>query len=201
MIDQAKVRALLLEGIHPDAVSRLKADAFDVELLGRALDEDELIDRIGEVRVLGIRSKTKVSAKVLAAAPNLLSHRRLLHRHRPDRPRPPRGVGVAVFNAPFSNTRSVVELALGEIIAMTRRLTEKNTGMHNGVWDKAAEGSHEVRGRRSASSGTATSAPSCPSSPRTSACGCPSSTPRTSWPWATPNAATPWTNCSRCPTW
>ena len=61
------VRALLLEGIHPDAVSRLKADAYDVDVLGRALDEDELIERIGEVHLLGIRSKTKVTAKALAA--------------------------------------------------------------------------------------------------------------------------------------
>ncbi len=141
------VRALLLEGIHPDAVSRLKADAFDVELLGRALDEDELIDRIGEVRVLGIRSKTKVSAKVLAAAPNLLSIGAFCIGTDQIDLAAASAAGIAVFNAPFSNTRSVVELALAEIIAMTRRLTEKNAGMHAGIWDKAAEGSHEVRGR------------------------------------------------------
>jgi D-3-phosphoglycerate dehydrogenase len=141
------VRALLLEGIHPDAVSRLQADAFDVELLGRALDEDELIDRIGDVQLLGVRSKTMVTAKVVAAAPDLLAIGAFcIGTDQIDLPAAS-AAGIAVFNAPFSNTRSVVELALAEIIAMTRRLTEKNAGMHAGVWDKAAEGSHEVRGR------------------------------------------------------
>ena len=141
------MRALLLEGIHPDAVSRLKADSYDVEVLGRALDEQELIDRLAGVSLLGVRSKSQVTAKVLDAAPDLVAvgafcigtdQIDLAHAS---------AKGVAVFNAPFSNTRSVVELALAEIIALTRRLTEKNAGMHNGVWDKAAEGSHEVRGR------------------------------------------------------
>jgi D-3-phosphoglycerate dehydrogenase len=141
------VRALLLEGIHPDAVSRLKADAYDVDVLGRALDEDELIERIGDVHLLGIRSKTKVTAKALAAAPNLLSIGAFCIGTDQIDLASASSAGIAVFNAPFSNTRSVVELALAEIIAMTRRLTEKNAGMHAGVWDKAAEGSHEVRGR------------------------------------------------------
>jgi D-3-phosphoglycerate dehydrogenase len=148
MIDQAKVRVLLLESIHPDAVSRLEADGYQVESVPGALDEAELIERIGDVHLLGVRSKTQVTAKVLDAADSLVAigafcigtdQIDLAHASR---------AGVAVFNAPFSNTRSVVELALAEIIAMTRRLTEKNAAMHDGVWDKAAEGSHEVRGRR-----------------------------------------------------
>jgi D-3-phosphoglycerate dehydrogenase len=141
------MRALLLEGIHPDAVARLKADAYDVETLGRALDEAELLERIGDVELLGIRSKTTVSAKVLAAAPRLLAVGAFcIGTDQIDHPAAAMS-GIAVFNAPFSNTRSVVELALAEIIALTRRLTEKNAAMHAGVWDKAAEGSHEVRGR------------------------------------------------------
>jgi D-3-phosphoglycerate dehydrogenase len=148
MIDQAKVRVLLLESIHPDAVSRLEAEGYLVESVRNALDESELIERIAGVHLLGIRSKTQVTAKALDAADSLVAigafcigtdQIDLAHAS---------STGVAVFNAPFSNTRSVVELALAEIIAMTRRLTEKNAGMHNGVWDKAAEGSHEVRGRR-----------------------------------------------------
>ena len=92
-----------------------------------------------------------------------------------------------MFNAPFSNTRSVVELALAEIIALTRRLTEKNARMHAGVWDKSADGQPRgPRPQRSASSATATSAPSCRCSPRTSACRCTSTTPPTSSRWATP---------------
>jgi D-3-phosphoglycerate dehydrogenase len=141
------MRALLLEGIHPDAVARLKADAYDVETLGRALDEAELLERIGGVELLGIRSKTTISATLLASAPHLLAVGAFcIGTDQIDHTAAARN-GIAVFNAPFSNTRSVVELALAEIIALTRRLTEKNAAMHAGVWDKAAEGSHEVRGR------------------------------------------------------
>ena len=141
------MRALLLEGIHPDAVARLKADAVDVETLGRALDEAELVERMADVELLGIRSKTQVTSAVLAAAPRLLAVGAFCIGTDQIDLAAASTRGVAVFNAPFSNTRSVVELALAEIIALTRRLTEKNAGMHNGVWDKAAEGSHEVRGR------------------------------------------------------
>jgi D-3-phosphoglycerate dehydrogenase len=141
------VRALLLENVHPDAVSRLKAEGFEVQTESRALDEDELIARLAGVHLLGIRSKTTVSAAALAAAPQLLAVGAFCIGTDQIDLAAAAGAGIAVFNAPFSNTRSVVELALAEIIALTRRLTEKNTAMHAGVWDKAAEGSHEVRGR------------------------------------------------------
>ena len=141
------MRALLLEGIHPDAVSRLKADAYEVEVLGRALDADELKDKMAGVHLLGIRSKTQVTAEVLAAAPDLTAVGAFCIGTDQIDLAAAGAAGVAVFNAPFSNTRSVVELALAEIIVMARRLTEKNAGMHAGVWDKAATGSHEVRGR------------------------------------------------------
>ncbi|HEX8626875.1 MAG TPA: phosphoglycerate dehydrogenase [Catenuloplanes sp.] len=148
MIDHAKVRALLLENIHPDAVSRLESEGYLVESVTHALDENELIERIDGVHLLGIRSKTQVSARALAAAPQLVAIGAFcIGTDQIDLPSATRA-GIAVFNAPFSNTRSVVELALAEIIALTRRLTEKNAGMHAGVWDKAADGSHEVRGRR-----------------------------------------------------
>ncbi|WP_067496963.1 phosphoglycerate dehydrogenase [Actinoplanes sp. TFC3] len=148
MIDQAKVRVLLLESIHPDAVSRLEAEGYQVESLRNALDEAELIERIPGVHLLGIRSKTRVTAKVLEAADSLVAIGAFcIGTDQIDLGTASRD-GIAVFNAPFSNTRSVVELALAEIIALTRRLTEKNTLMHEGVWDKAAVGSHEVRGRK-----------------------------------------------------
>jgi D-3-phosphoglycerate dehydrogenase len=141
------VRTLLLENIHPDAVARLKSEGHQVETVSRALDEDELIKRLDGVHLLGIRSKTTVSAAALAAAPELRAIGAFcIGTEQIDLGAAARS-GIAVFNAPFSNTRSVVELALAEIIALTRRLTEKNSGMHAGVWDKAAEGSHEVRGR------------------------------------------------------
>jgi D-3-phosphoglycerate dehydrogenase / 2-oxoglutarate reductase len=147
MIDDGPVRALLLEGIHPDAAARLASDGYQVETLGRALDEDELIGRIGDVHLLGVRSKTKVTAAAIAAAPHLQAIGAFCIGTDQVDLATASAAGVAVFNAPFSNTRSVVELALAEIIALTRRLTEKNAGMHAGIWDKAAEGSHEVRGR------------------------------------------------------
>jgi D-3-phosphoglycerate dehydrogenase len=147
MIDHDKVRVLLLENIHPDAVSRLETEGYHVETVGRALDEEELIERIDGVQLLGIRSKTQVTTRVLEAASALVAIGAFcIGTDQIDLPAAT-AAGVAVFNAPFSNTRSVVELALAEIIALTRRLTEKNSGMHAGVWDKAADGSHEVRGR------------------------------------------------------
>ncbi|MGH3375865.1 MAG: phosphoglycerate dehydrogenase [Actinoallomurus sp.] len=141
-------RALLLEGIHPDAVAGLEKNGYAVEILGRALDEDELITRIPGVELLGIRSKTSVTDAVLSAAPDLLAVGAFCIGTNQIDLAAASQRGVAVFNAPFSNTRSVVELVVSEIIALTRRLMDKNAGMHAGVWDKSAEGSHEIRGRR-----------------------------------------------------
>jgi D-3-phosphoglycerate dehydrogenase len=141
-------RALLLENIHSDAAWNLKDAGWDVERLDRALGEDELVERLQGVSLLGLRSNTTVTARVLDSAPDLLAIGAFcIGTNQIDLVRAAER-GVAVFNAPFSNTRSVVELALSEIIALTRRLTEKNRAMHDGVWDKSAAGSHEVRGRR-----------------------------------------------------
>jgi len=148
MTDQAKVRVLLLESIHPDAVSRLEAAGYEVESVRNALDEAELITRISGVQLLGIRSKTQVTAKVLDAADSLVAIGAFCIGTDQIDLTAASANGVAVFNAPFSNTRSVVELAIAEIISMTRRLTEKNTLMHAGIWDKSADGAHEIRGRR-----------------------------------------------------
>ena len=141
-------RALLLENIHHDAAWTLKDAGFDVERLDHALAEDELCERLSGVRVLGIRSNTSVTARVLDAAPDLLAVGAFCIGTNQIDLAAAAQRGVAVFNAPFSNTRSVVELALSEIIALTRRLTDKNADMHVGRWDKSAVGSHEVRGRR-----------------------------------------------------
>jgi D-3-phosphoglycerate dehydrogenase len=141
-------RALLLEGIHPDAEAVLLAAGYDVATEKRAFDVAELADRLHGVEVLGIRSGTQVPEKVLDAAPDLLTVGAFCIGTNQIDLAAAAERGVAVFNAPFSNTRSVVELALAEIIALTRRLTEKDTAMHAGLWDKSARGSHEVRGRR-----------------------------------------------------
>jgi len=143
----ARIRVLLLESVHPAAEQILRSSGFDVESLGRALDEDELVERIAGVHLLGIRSKTHVTHRVLEAADELITIGAFCIGTNQIDVAAASSRGVAVFNAPFSNTRSVVELAVSEIIALTRRLTEKNDLMHNGVWDKSAEGAHEVRGR------------------------------------------------------
>jgi D-3-phosphoglycerate dehydrogenase len=141
-------RALLLENIHPDASARLAKEGYQVETLPGALGEDELIEAVRDVQLLGIRSGTQVTERVLDAAPDLIAIGAFcIGVNQVDLAAASRR-GVAVFNAPFSNTRSVVELALAEIIAMARRLPEKNAQMHSGLWDKSAAGAHEVRGRR-----------------------------------------------------
>jgi len=142
------MRALLLENIHPGASARLAKEGYQVETLPRALGEDELIEAAGGVSLLGIRSGTRVSERVLAAVPGLAAVGAFCIGVNQVDLAAASARGVAVFNAPFSNTRSVVELALAEIIAMARRLPEKNAQMHAGCWDKSAAGSHEVRGRK-----------------------------------------------------
>jgi D-3-phosphoglycerate dehydrogenase len=140
-------RALVLENVHPEAEEALRLAGCEVEMRRGALDEQDLIEALDGVRILGIRSKTMVSEKVLAAAPDLIAIGAFcIGTNQIDVAEASRR-GVAVFNAPFSNTRSVVELALAEIISLTRRMTEKDRLMHRGVWDKSASGAHEVRGR------------------------------------------------------
>ena len=141
-------RALLLENIHPDASIRLAKEGYQVETMPRALAEDELIEAVRDVHLLGIRSGTQVTERVLASAPQLAAVGAFCIGVNQIDLAAASKRGVAVFNAPFSNTRSVVELALAEIISMARRLPEKNAKMHAGQWDKSAAGSHEVRGRR-----------------------------------------------------
>ncbi|MDO5682361.1 MAG: phosphoglycerate dehydrogenase [Propionibacteriaceae bacterium] len=141
------MKALLLENIHTDAVKALEANGFDVTHHRAAMDEDELIDALDGVTLLGIRSKTNVTAKVLEARPNLEAIGAFCIGTNQINLNAAAGLGVPVFNAPFSNTRSVVELAIGEIIAMARRLFDKSSALHEGRWDKSAKGSHEVRGR------------------------------------------------------
>ena len=142
-----KTEALLLEGIHPDAVHALEAIGVAVTSLERALDPDELVEQASGVQLLGIRSKTQVTDAVLGRLPGLEAVGAFCIGTNQIDLVSAASRGVAVFNAPFSNTRSVVELALAEIIALTRRLTEKDARMHAGVWDKTASGLHEVRGR------------------------------------------------------
>ena len=144
----ARPRALLLENIHDDAAFVLRDAGYDVDRRTGALHEDELVEAVRGVELLGIRSNTTVTQRALEAADALVAIGAFCIGTNQIDLDACSERGVAVFNAPFSNTRSVVELALSEIIALTRRLTDKNAEMHRGVWDKSAAGSHEVRGRR-----------------------------------------------------
>lgn len=141
------MKALLLENIHPVAVESLEARGFEVELLSHSLSEEELIEALPDTHLLGIRSNTKVTAKVLESAEDLLAVGCFCIGTNQIDLNAAAKEGIAVFNAPYSNTRSVVELVIGEIVMLARRLAEKTEKMHTGVWDKSAQGSHEVRGR------------------------------------------------------
>jgi D-3-phosphoglycerate dehydrogenase len=142
------VRVLLLENIHPDATAALSKEGFQVESLDRALPEDELVERLAGVDVLGIRSNTHVTEAVLASQQQLVAIGAFCIGTNQIDLAAATSRGVAVFNAPFSNTRSVVELVIAEIIALHRGLMDKSRLMHEGKWDKSAKGSHEIRGRR-----------------------------------------------------
>ena len=141
-------RALLLENIHPGAAELLTGAGFEVERQKGALDERELVEQLEDIDVLGIRSRTQLTEAVIEKLPGLAAVGAFcIGTNQIDLPAATRR-GITVFNAPFSNTRSVVELVIAEIIALTRRLTDKNAEMHSGVWSKSATGAHEVRGRR-----------------------------------------------------
>lgn len=140
-------RALLLE--NPHAVAKEILAAHDIEAVFHtgAMDEDELASALKDFEILGIRSKTNVTEKVLKANAQLCTIGAFCIGTNQIDVKQASAQGVTIFNAPYSNTRSVVELAIAEIIALTRRLTVRNSLLHKGVWDKSATGSHEIRGR------------------------------------------------------
>ncbi len=143
-----RISVLLLENIHPRAVELFRKEGYQVETLKGALDEDELIEKIKGVSILGIRSKTRVTAKVLEAADKLLAVGAFCIGTNQIDLKACQLQGIACFNAPYSNTRSVVELAIGEIIMLIRNLAEKNSQMHSGIWNKSAGDSFEIRGKK-----------------------------------------------------
>ncbi len=142
-----RIKILLLENVHPDAFENLSDDGFSVELVKHSLPEEELIEKIKGVHVLGIRSKTQVTQKVLDAANKLLVVGAFCIGTTQIDLEYCRRKGVVVFNAPYSNTRSVVELAIGEIIMLMRSIFPRSTEIHDGQWQKTAAGSREVRGK------------------------------------------------------
>ena len=142
-----KIKVLLVEGIHQDAADKMRAEGYTVELISTGLDEAELIEKIKDVTILGIRSKTQVTKKVLDNAPKLMAIGAFcIGTNQIDLQECLKN-GVSVFNAPYSNTRSVVELAIAEMILLMRNLPDKIQAMHLGKWEKSASSSNEIRGK------------------------------------------------------
>ncbi|HEY0835695.1 MAG TPA: phosphoglycerate dehydrogenase [Azospirillum sp.] len=147
-LSKEKISILLLEGIHDNAISELAARGYaTVERLPHALDEAELLERIGSVHILGIRSRTNLSAKVLEAAQRLFCVGCFCIGTNQVDLKTARKQGIPVFNAPYSNTRSVAELVIGDVIMLMRGIFEKSNLVHGGGWMKSAKDSYEIRGK------------------------------------------------------
>ncbi len=142
-----RIKVLLLENIHSLGFEKLRSEEYQVIHHPSAMDEDELIEAIKDVSILGIRSKTQVTPKVLENAKRLLAVGAFCIGTNQIDLNSCLDKGVIVFNAPFSNTRSVVELAIAEIILLMRNLPDKIRRMHEGAWEKSANNSNEVRGK------------------------------------------------------
>ncbi len=142
-----RIKIVLLENIHQNAYELLSEEGFSVELIKHSLPEEELIEKIKGVHVLGIRSKTQVTKKVLAAADKLLAVGAFCIGTTQIDLEECKNKGIVVFNAPYSNTRSVVELAIGQIIMLMRSVFQRSSEIHNGQWNKTAANSREVRGK------------------------------------------------------
>ena len=144
---KSEIKILLLENVHPVAAETFAAEGFQVEALKTSLPESELAQRVADAHILGIRSKTQVTPAVIDAGRRLLAvgafcigtnQVALAHANQH---------GVPVFNAPFSNTRSVAEMIIAEVVVLSRHLGDRSREVHDGRWRKVAAGSHEVRGR------------------------------------------------------
>ena len=144
---KSRINVLLLENIHDHGIEKLKTEGYNVEVHPGGMDEDQLADKIKNVSIIGIRSKTQITKKVLENADRLLAVGAFcIGTNQIDLTECTKK-GIMVFNAPYSNTRSVVELVLANIILLKRNLIDKIAGMHQGKWLKSASGSYEIRGK------------------------------------------------------
>ena len=140
------MKVLLLENISAVAVEGFREAGYEVESHKTALEERELVEKVKDVSVLGVRSKTRVTSAVLRAAPQLVAVGAFCIGVDKIDQKAASERGIAVFNDPHSNSRSVAELVMGEIIMLLRRTFQASSEMHRGVWNKSAAGAHEVRG-------------------------------------------------------
>jgi D-3-phosphoglycerate dehydrogenase len=145
---KSRIRIVLLEGIHPSARSHFEKEGYSVRALSGSLREDELITELDGVTLLGIRSGTKVTRRVLERSPDLKGIGAFCIGTNQIDLDACSDHGVIVFNAPYANTRSVVELALGEILMLARRVFERSNQLHQGRWQKTTDGTFEIRGKR-----------------------------------------------------
>ena len=148
-LEKSKIRILLLEGVHQSALDTLNAAGYtNIEYLSHSLAEEDLIEKIADAHFVGLRSRTQLTAKVFEAAKKLVAvgcfciGTNQVDLHAATRR------GIAVFNAPFSNTRSVAELVLAQAILLLRGVPEKNAKAHRGDWQKSAKDSYEIRGKK-----------------------------------------------------
>jgi D-3-phosphoglycerate dehydrogenase / 2-oxoglutarate reductase len=142
-----KINVLLLENIHEDAFQLFQNDGFNVTSEKSALSEEELLERIPDVHILGIRSKTNVPASVISQARRLLSIGCFCIGTNQVDTEAAEKKAIPVFNAPYSNTRSVAELVIAEIIILARKIGDQIRNNHEGRWTKESDGSHEIRGK------------------------------------------------------
>lgn len=143
-----KLKILLLENIHPAAIKLLSNSGYtDIESVSGSLTEKELADKISKVHLIGIRSKTQLTDAVLKNAEKLIAIGAFCIGTNQIKMETARKQGIAVFNSPFSNTRSVAELVIGLSIMLMRRVFEKSEGAHRGLWLKEAKDCYEVRGK------------------------------------------------------
>lgn len=147
-LDKSKIKFLLLEGLHPSAIEALQAAGYsNIDQRATALAGDELLEAISDVHFIGIRSRTQLSDEVFARANKLIGVGCFcIGTNQVDLAAASRH-GVAVFNAPYSNTRSVAELVIAEAIMLMRGIPAKNAAAHRGEWQKSAANAHEVRGK------------------------------------------------------
>ncbi|KAI9480662.1 MAG: hypothetical protein EXX96DRAFT_563696 [Benjaminiella poitrasii] len=141
----AEVKILLLENVNVTAVEAFKKQGYQVETYAKSLDGQELIDKIKDVHIIGIRSKTKLTKAVLGEAKNLLAIGCFCIGTNQVDLKTAADKGIAVFNSPFSNSRSVAELVIAELVALARQLGDRNTEMHQGNWNKVSKNCYEIR--------------------------------------------------------
>ena len=148
-LDKSKIKFVLLEGVHQSALDTLHAAGYtNIDFYKKALDGDELKEAIKDAHFIGLRSRTQLTAEMIEAAPKLIAIGCFCIGTNQVDLNAAAKRGIPVFNAPFSNTRSVAELVLGEILLLLRGIPEKNALAHRGIWKKSADNSYEARGKR-----------------------------------------------------